>query len=297
MAIDGTKIIDSDLAHDIDSEFMELYDSGKDIDFIKNKIEKWRACTFDDCEKEIFITTYALNLWKIGALTGEILQEVKEVIAKGSGVSMWREEGGEKDAAAREKELINLISKISIPKDRPQPRKKLKKAEDFVFQIDDAIIFKAENNIYYAAIMLNVFQHKGRCIYYFTPTTYKGTDKPTLENILNSELLGSKIPTGFTKAQVKQKQPNIEKFWEEDNTQMPFIVGLEHIGVNHKDLAKFSDKLEVIGKIAIEPGFKEGSLYDGASDFGAFSQHFVTQEQHLAIPAFKADKIPVKKLV
>jgi hypothetical protein len=50
MALDGVKIIDSDLAHDIYNEFIELYDTNVPVADIRKKIESWRGELPDDLE-------------------------------------------------------------------------------------------------------------------------------------------------------------------------------------------------------------------------------------------------------
>ena len=75
MAIDGVKIIDGDLAHDVYNTFMDLYDSGESTETIKATVEQFRGDN-DDVDDEIFITAYALALWEIGQLDENILSQV-----------------------------------------------------------------------------------------------------------------------------------------------------------------------------------------------------------------------------
>jgi hypothetical protein len=127
MAIDGTKIIDSDTAHDIYNEFVDLYDAGVDVVEIKNKIEMWRNDVFDEAEFEIFITTYALALWETGNLSEEISHEARKTIAVGAGVKMWLEESGEVDAKRREKELEKFLKKFRYRKINREKERNIKK--------------------------------------------------------------------------------------------------------------------------------------------------------------------------
>src|SRR5882762_2733257 len=113
MAIDGIKIIDSDLAHDVYNEFMDLYDANVEIDKIREKIETWRPELLDDIEFEIFITSYGLALWETGNLSEDVCNEIKVAVSKGAGVTMFLEEVNEKEAKGRQKELDKLLTKIS----------------------------------------------------------------------------------------------------------------------------------------------------------------------------------------
>ena len=280
MAIDGTNIIDSDLANDIDAEFMNLYDSGKSVNTIKSEIERWRAHLCDNVEEEIFITTYAFDLWQIGELTGDILTEAKETIAKVAGVNMFLEESGKTAATARAEELERFIAMISAPPSRIRARKKTKKLKDFVFQIDDALTFLSPDGYYCAFLLVNVKQSRGDCSYVFTPTLYKSHVKPTIADILATDVIGRRIPCGFSVEEILTQQPGIERFWA-PNSGKQFILGIAQTGVGHSDLVKFRSKFEVIGKVPILPGFKQVSSYGAASTFYRFQTIFtpVPEEQ------------------
>ena len=75
MAIDGVKIIDGDLAHDVYYTFMDLYNAGEPTETIKTTVEQLRIDN-DDVGDEIFITAYALALWEIGHLDEKMLSQV-----------------------------------------------------------------------------------------------------------------------------------------------------------------------------------------------------------------------------
>lgn len=262
MAIDGTKIIDSDLAHDIYGEFMDLYDSDVDIAAIKNKIEVWRKEDLDFVEFEIFITAYALALWETGNLNDDLLSEVRQIINKEAGIKMWLEESGESDSKKRRNVLEKFLRKISTPKINPRKRKKFKKVTDFLFAIDDLIVFQIQDSSYRAVILSDIFQYRGKCIYQFTATSYMKEEKPTEFAIKNCSIFINKIGCNTDREILKKNQPGIEKLWNLDNKfSIPFIIGLVLDGIEHQDLTKFVERFEVIGKVKINPSFKEiGSI-------------------------------------
>src|SRR3989344_1172703 len=257
MATDGTKIVDGDLAHDIYGEFMDLYDSGANVDLIKTKIEKWRTEIFDDHEKEVFITTYALALWETGNLTEEILNETKETVNKGAGVKMWLEESGEKDSLLRKKELENFLVKISAPKEKVRARKKYTKIKNFIFEMDDVLAFMGNDNFYYACILKEIFQHKGNCMYYLTPTTYKDLLKPSVKELEKCSVVGKMMPASGSynfdeSMKVLQEQgSDAHEKWLTKNSKS-FYITLDALTVEHKDFIKFADKFECIGKLPID---------------------------------------------
>jgi len=296
MAIDGTKIIDSDTAHDIYNEFIDLYDADIDIVEIKNKIEFWRNNVFDESEFEIFITTYALALWETGNLTEEISHEARKAIALGAGVKMWLEESGEVDAKRREKELENFLQKISIPKNKPRKRKKYKKITNFLFEIDDIVSFQLQDKSYRAAILLNIFQYRGQCIYQFTPTSYMQTEKPTESVIKDCSVFVRKIGSGFDRKTIKKMQPGIEKFWVSDKSfTIPFTIGFALDGVEHKDLLDFKEKFEVIGKAKIKDSFREMGSIGYEATFEEFAKQYTDIVDH-CVRVFKNEMIRLEDL-
>ncbi len=275
MAIDGTKIIDGDLAHDVYNEFMDLYDANVEIAEIKRKIEKWRNEDLDEVEFEIFITAYALTLWETGNLTEDIFDEVQKTVNKGAGAAMWLEECGEFEAKDRQKVLEKFLKKITVSKKTPRKRKKYKKITNFIFQTDDIVAFQLPDKSYRAAILSNVEQYRGNCIYEFTPTSYMSEDKPTVSAIKNSSVFVNKIGCGGSRESVKQKQPGIEKFWSLDyEYSIPFIIGLAIFGIEHKDLLKFKKSFEVIGKLKIKEQFKETGSIGYEDSYEDFSKRF-----------------------
>lgn len=243
MAIDGTKIIDSDLANDIYGEFMDLYDADTEITEIKKKIEKFRDGNLDDEEFEIFITAFALALWETGNLTDDIFNEVQQAISKGAGEAMWLEECSEIEAKDRQKVLGKFLKKISAPKRTPRKRRKYKKISNFIFQIDDIVTFQLSDKSYRAAILFDIFQHKGNCSYYFTPTSYIDKSKPTETNI-------------------------------KDNSIFVSYYGLVVYSVMHQNLSNFKERFEVIGKIKIKDVHKKVGSMKGDSSFKKFSETF-----------------------
>jgi hypothetical protein len=296
LAIDGPKIIDSDLAYDIYNEFIDLYDSGMDVEDIKKKIEKWQSELFDDVEVELYITAYALALWETGNLTESILCDVKQSIEKGASIRMWEDGNDEKIAISRRKELNKFITKISIPKEQPRQRKKYKKISNYIFQIDDIVTFQAIDGNYYASILTRIDQYRGHCHYRFTPTDYCKKEKPIIKNIINGNILGNKIGSLLDKEILKYKQPGIEKLWKADKQfKISFIIGLETIGIEHKDLVRFSDMFEVIGNISLEDGYRELGSISYEDNFEEFSLRFLNQEENMKI--FNFVKIPLKMVV
>lgn len=271
MATDGVKIIDGDLGHDIHSIFMEMYDAGASLEEIKSAIK----VPFDECDGfdyEIFITVYALALWQIGALTSDVVQEVDQAIARGAGVKVWTKEVDSKEGLKRQRELEKLKQKLARPNSKIRKRRIYRPITKFIFEKDTALVFQLPNSNYCATILMDIFQQKGRCTYYFVASTYAGNNKPSIEDIKDVEVVGRRMAACFD-----------------------YPIGLRIIAVSPKALRSFATDFEQVGSIEIAPEFKNVGLYGGALDFISFSQEW--ENQAFFIKNFNMDKIPLREII
>jgi hypothetical protein len=281
MAIDGVKIIDSDIAHDVYNVFMDLYDANVDLEKIKEKVGLWRREKLDDVDFEIFITSYALVLWETGNLTDEIHQEAKSTVQKGAVAKLFLEKVNEAESNARQKEVDKLLAKLGTPNTKPRKRKISKTLSNFLLEIDSVVVFKMPDNTYSAAIMVNIRQDKGKCYYQFTPTAYSGVNKPTVSDIERGKAFIHKIESGFDRETLKANQPGIEKFWLSDKTfNAPFTIGIPVRSIEHKDLINFIDQFEVVGTIKIADSFKKAGSAGYESSYDKFIRRFIDTALH-----------------
>lgn len=296
MAIDGVKIIDSDIAHDIYNEFMDLYDSGMEITGIIDIVGKWRDLLNDDeVEHEFFITSFALALWETGNLTEDILQDVKQCIEKRASIKMWIEENCQKEAISRQKVLDKFLIKISVPKLNPRKRKKFKKISKYIFDINDVLTFKAEDGNYYSVILTMIDQYRGHCYYRFTPTVFCNEAKASIEDVFDISVFGTKIYTSYDEKTVQDMQPGIEKFWELDGQlKINYTIGLVTIGIEHRDLLQFYSCFEKIGNMEISDCFRELGVISYEDNFKDFSSRFLNIEQ--VQKTFNYEKIPISMI-
>lgn len=221
MAIDGVKIIDSDSAHDIYNSIMEMYHYGKSIEDIRFQIDQLESdYSFNDLEIEIYTTSYALAMWEIGELTKEQLQKVRNLINKGVS-PLWSKIGSQAQEK-RKVELEKFLDKVTNPNPKVKKRKNYKLITDFIFEPNDVLIFKLDKKNYGAAILVNVYNDRGKGYYDFTEVILQTNEKPTLEMVKSSKVYARKN-IGF------------------DNPKT----------INHKDFLLFSDKFEKIGKVNI----------------------------------------------
>ena len=85
MAIDGVNIIDSDDGHGIYNFIVESYKDGVSVDsIITDMLQEETNYCINDFYTEIYWTSLAYSLWKIGHLPEEIKNKALHVIAKGA---------------------------------------------------------------------------------------------------------------------------------------------------------------------------------------------------------------------
>jgi hypothetical protein len=307
MATDGVKIIDGDTAHDTYWGIMDLYDNGATIETIRNKnpFPQTQEDYYDDFDYEIYSTAYALAIWEIGHMTDDILAEVKKVIDKGVCVKIWTEEYTAKEGKARQKELDKLWTKINSINPKVRKIKNYKVVTNFLFDINDVLTFQLKDNNYCATILFDIRQYRGECTYEFGKVLFKDSKVPTIEDILNSEIIGRKIPSGhgmdmtsiFSMGMEEMmKQGGIEEIMKREAERTgSFIIGMDKMGVDHKDLINFTDKFQKIGNIKIKTEFKDTGSMGGALGFDDLIREFPDLDNYIKI--FKADKFKIKDLI
>lgn len=295
MATDGVKIIDGDLARDTYEQIMDLYDSEATIEIIKNEAPfvKRNYGADTDFYHEIFVTAYALAFWEIGELTEEILEEVKRVIELKAGVEIWTGECDANEGKKRQKELDKLLKKISQPNLKVRKRKKYRIIKNLYFQPDDLLTFQLSDNHYYAVICAKATQQRGQCTYDLATTTYKGKNKPTVEDLKSCFISGRTIATGFDWKTILELQPNVDEIWEYVNRDN-FLFGLSYHLVTHRNIISFKDKFEVVGKLKIKESFKSDGSYGYESSFDRFESIFSDLDNHMKV--FREEKFPVTLL-
>ena len=305
MATDGVKIIDGDTAHYTYWGIMDLYDNGATVETIKAQIPFPQPDFFDDFDYEIYTTSYALAFWEIGFITDEIIQEVKRVIEKGACVKVWTEECDVKEGKARQKELDKLWNKINAPNEKLRKRKKYKKIESFLFNINDVLTFQLSDRYFYATIILDITQHRGRCSYNFGKIIFKDTKQPTIQDISKSKIIGRKIPSGFGMDMTKifsmgfeemQKQGGLEAIVKKEAERTgSYQLGMSMTGIEHKHLINIPGKFNKIGNINLKQVCKQVGSMGGATNFEDLTRNFEDLDNYLRI--FKDETFEIEELL
>jgi len=294
MATDGPKIIDGDTAHDTYWGVMDMYDSEVSLDKIKREFP-YDTDYGDDFENEIYLTSLALAFWEIGLMNDSLLDKVNKTISKGVGVKVWTEECDEKTGKQRQQALNRLIKKISKENEKIRKPKKYRQVTNFHFQPDNLLSFKLSDGFYRAVICAKITQQRGVCTYDLVGTTYKSLDKPNEKNILDCEIAGRWIGSGYDRRTTKKMQPGIDKLWKLNKMYKDMFWGLSYKLVTHKAFFNFKENFEVVGLLRIRESYKQSGGYGYESDFERFEDIFGDFQKHMQV--FGERTIPIKTLI
>lgn len=294
MATDGPKIIDGDRAHDTYWGIMDLYDGGADVAEITEAFPLQPRYYFDAFDLEIYVTSCGLAYWELGLMDEQRLNYIRYVISQGACVREWAKYS-EEYSRKRQAVLRRFLARIEKKNQKIRKRKKYRTVTNFVFNENSVLAFKLSNGEYAAAVCVDISQYRGNCHYWLTPTTYRSIERPDLEQIKQTGMLGGVIPSGFSKAKIQQKQPGIEKIWAYRGGEQDVCFGFTVHAIAHKDLRKIKHRFEKIGEISIAEGLKDLSSLSYLSSFEEFDEAYVDLEEQIAI--FRYQKYPVRILL
>ncbi len=266
MATDGVKIIDGDTAHDTYWGIMDLYDSGADNDFIQKEFPLKELDRYDDFNNEIYITVCGLAYWEIGLMNSKHLTFINEVIDKEACVKEWTE-SSEKEGKSRRAVLKRYLKKIGKTNEKLRKQKKYRKVKNFIFNENSVLTYKLPNDQYGLCCCVKIEQYRGYCTYWLVPIIYNSTIKPTIEEVIDLEIIGGQISSGFSRKEMVKLQVGIERVWEYLDTKMKFFWGFNSCGIDHKELIFIKEKFEKIGELDFISGLKKLRSKSGSSSF------------------------------
>jgi len=294
LATDGTKIIDGDTAHDTYWCIMDLYDSGGEIQMILNEFPLEQREYFDDFDNEIYVTSCGLAYWELGLMTCERFGFIKEIISKDACVKEWTTYS-EKEGKSRRTVLKRYLNKIEKPNEKIRKRKKYRKITNFIFNENSVLTFQLSNGEYAVTCCVKIYQYRGRCNYWLVPITLKSITKPTINEIIESEILGRTIGSGFSREQTQASQPGIEKIWNYVGGKPNFRFGFAIQAVEHKDLLNFKNRFEKIGELDIVEGLKEIGSIGGEDSFERYDETYSNLDNQIKV--FGYQKYPIRIII
>ncbi|MBX2829060.1 MAG: hypothetical protein KTR22_12920 [Flavobacteriaceae bacterium] len=294
MATDGTKIIDGDTAHDTYWGIMDLYDSGAEIQMILNEFPLEQLEYFDDFDNEIYVTSCGLAYWELGIMTSKRIEFIREVINKDACVNEWTSYS-EKEGKSRKSVLKRYLNKIEKPNRKIRKRKQYRRITNFIFNENSVLTFQLSNGEYAVTCCVKIDQYRGSCNYWLVPITLKSTLKPTMADVVESEILGRTIGSGFSREQTKASQPGIERIWDYVGGKPNFCFGFAIQAVEHKDLLNFKNRFEKIGELEIIEGLKEIGSIGGEDSFKRYDETYIELDNRIKV--FKYQKYPIRIVI
>lgn len=198
MAIDGTKIIDSDTGYDIYNAVIDRYRNGEDIELIRSEIllEEKNFCT-NELYTEIYWTALAFSLWKIGYLTNDIKEKALEIIRSGAS-DIWIKYIDEKAQKNRQRQLEKLALQLQSENLKPiKPYKPRKTPIIPLFEEGDVLAVKMEQG-YGACFVFCIEQTLRKIEYHLIPTRILQDTIPTMEEVVNSKIATTKKVMGIS---------------------------------------------------------------------------------------------------
>ncbi len=250
MSVDGTGILESDFAHDIYNEILDLYDAGLNLSQIQERISTYEDSLDDDLDLEIYLTAAAKAYWEIGLLTPDLLAQVRALIENEKGLQIWREVASEEDCVARKRVLNRFLKQITVPKAKPRPRKKYAKIKDKLFQIGDCLILR-DGDRTHTGIVCQITEYKGKCDYAIL-VLESGTE-PSVASFLRARFVGRRIPSTLE--------------------ERGFIYGPAVLCPEHRMILREGIAFEVIGRVDLDQ-----SQYTWGSSGGVLTKQDVVDE-------------------
>lgn len=186
----GTGISSNDTFVDVYGEFFDLYNDGREVSEISEKLIKENQELVDDVDdRNNFWFALAKAQWECKQLDKNLFEKIKNIIESGSDLEVWRNlEADEKDIKKRKIVLEKFLAKLQTEKPKAKSRKK-KVIRQPVFAKGDCITFKLENGNFGGAIVLEAIYDTEYGYNLVVSTRINQTQKPDNKDFENSEVL------------------------------------------------------------------------------------------------------------
>lgn len=294
LTTDGTKIMDGDIAKKTYWGIMDLYDNGVELDVICKEFPLKQPKYCNDFEHEIYVTSCGLAYWELGLITPDRIEYIKTVIRKEAGVNAWTTYA-EEASEARKSALKAYLIKIEQRNKKVRKRRKNRAISNFIFSENSILTFRLSNGEYAVTACAKIEQNNENCHYWLVPIDYKSTVKPTIEAIKNAQILGKMIDCGWSKKQVLETQPEIEKIWNYTGETSNLCFGFAIHAIKHKDFINIKDKFDKIGTLPIIDEFKAVGTLGYENSYKRYDELYSNLAQQIKI--FEYEKIPIKMVL
>jgi hypothetical protein len=250
----GTGISSNDIFEDLNIEFFDLYNEGKEVcEITEILIQQNQELINSDEDYNNFWIALAKFQWECKSLNSDVYLKVKKIIESGNDIKLWKELGASNsDLKKREKVLLSFLEKISEEKKKPRRRKN-----------------KLENKLWGGAFVLEEENNTELGLNYLAITDINKSEKPTLNDFKESEILVEKWKENV--AVIKEGKP-IEL--KEEINEYPVIK------YYHAEFyKKFDLNIELIGNLKIKKEYDSkkckfgGQWHHLKSSFVSYNKH------------------------
>lgn len=238
MSIDGAGILESDLAHDVYNEILDLYDAGTPMGELRRRIAIFEESLSDDLEKELYLAASAKAYWEIGHLPENLRTRLSRLVESGSSLALWGDGGDAKLAKARKTALLRLMRQIAEPRPNPRPRKKYAKVRTKLFSVGDCVRL-ADDQKTHCGVVCKILEYRGQCEY--AVLVMEPAADSTVESFVSGNYYGHKIPSSLD--------------------ARGFVFGPHVIRIDHRILKREGNPFQLVGRVDLdETRFSLGSF-------------------------------------
>lgn len=248
----GTGIKSNDTSGEIYDEFFKLYNDGKSVKEISEKlITENRELIEDKYDSNNFWFALALCQWECKQLETSLFEKVKEIIESKTDLVIWKElDATDADIKEREIELNKFQTKLQT--ERKVAKKIIKtKYYNSIFIKGDCFIFKMTDGNYGGAFVLTDEQNTEIGANFIALTDISKTEKPKIED--------------FKEAKVYiRREKDVNHFFAKFGKIKIEVNDIAQIGmVNAIDFKKDKIEFETIGNLKLYRQYKPGNSYRG----------------------------------
>lgn len=277
MSTSGTGILENDIAYDVYTNIMAMYEKGKTIEEIEARFPL-QIQDEDAYEKEMYVVANGLALWEIGAMTTNKLEYIKDIVSIGASIEEWKDSNEARLSEERKKIVNQYIKKIS-KKRIIKSTVKRKKGEELLIKKGDVFQYKDRNGYFRILICVEVNLVNHIAKYYFIITNYISNNEFAFDNVQHLSVLIHKYEYSGSREMAIESRPGIEKIWKLYNSNDIWIFGLIYQMVyGNSQLYNILDKFLKIGNIHFNTLYNIPGIVGGFKDINTLEMRLDDEE-------------------
>lgn len=141
----NTKINGNDTFQDIYQNFLDLYNQGQNPSHVSMQIQDDFADMFNDSDdRNNSLFGLAFAQWETKSLDPVVYKQVKEIIATGNDLEVWKELGADEKTLKQRKTILDKFL-TQISKDREKPKRRIR--PKFEFEMINLVNAVAPDNL------------------------------------------------------------------------------------------------------------------------------------------------------